>query len=352
MRAAPAPSLAALLLVAACGGSSTPPVEPDAEASTIGEDATVVAFDATHVYFGAENRRTVDVPVSFPAAGLRYESVTLSFALGCPTGGCDWWDRLGHLSIVTAGADTPAPEDDVELEVARFITPYRVAGSYQVDVTALQSVLAGDVTMRVFIDTWVGPGHANGAGWLVDASFDFVGGAPTADPFRVVPLWGPGSVVYGDPARPTAREVTVDVPDGVVAAELFALVTGHGQGNAGNCAEFCSKQHTFDVGGTPITTTVWRDDCSTTATPGQQGTWMYPRAGWCPGAMVTPWTSPVDAPAAGALTVTYDVEAYENTCRPDATECAGCTLGTGCDYDGGSHTEPRFEHSALLVLYR
>lgn len=337
-------ALASFTLAAACGGSSS--------TSPIGADATVVGFAGTHVYFGSENHRTVDTAVTFPAAGQRYESVTLAFDLNCPTGGCDWWDRLGHLSLVVAGADTAAPEDDVELELARFITPYRVAGSYRLDVTPLQALLVGDVTLRVFIDTWVGPGHANGAGWLVDASFEFVGGAPTVDPFAVVPLWSPTSVVYGDPSKPTARTVTVEIPDGVVDATLVSLITGHGQGNAGNCAEFCSKQHSYTVGASTVTRAVWRDDCDTTATPGQQGTWRYPRAGWCPGAMVAPWAEALGPLAAGALTVGYDVEAYDNTCRPDAPTCAGCTLGTGCDYDSGAHTEPRYEQSALLILYR
>ncbi|MCB9559581.1 MAG: hypothetical protein H6709_19820 [Kofleriaceae bacterium] len=339
-------TLATLAGLGACGGTSAPPAEPDA---AIGADVTVTAFDGEHVYFGTENRRTVDAPVSFPAPGQRYERVTLHLAVRCPTGGCDWWDRLGRLSLVYPGA---TPEEDRELELARFITPYRVAGDFTVDVTGLQRVLEGDATVRVFIDTWVGPGHANGAGWLVDASFEFVGGTPTREPFAVVPLWAPAGIVYGDPARPTAREVTVDIPDGVTGAELRALITGHGQGNADNCAEFCSRDHAFDVGGTAVTRTVWRDDCATTATPGQQGTWQYPRAGWCPGAMVEPWVAEVPAPAAGALTVGYDVAAFENTCRPDATTCAGCTLGSGCDYDGGNHTEPNYQQSAVLILYR
>lgn len=332
--------LVALILVG-CGGSEEAP---------IGVDETIVALDGEHVYFTPENHRVIDVPVSFPAAGQRYDKVTLHLQLGCPaTGGCDWWDRLGHLAIVRGEVGT---ETEQVIEIARFITPYRVAADHTIDVTDLQRVLEGDVTFRVFIDTWVGPGHANGAGWLVDASFEFEGGVLTPEPFAVVPLWSPGSVVYGDPARPTARTVTVDVPDGATGARVRALVTGHGQGNAGNCAEFCEKDHWYDVGGEMVMRPLWRADCATTATPGQQGTWMYPRAGWCPGAMVEAWTAEVAAPAAGELTVTYDVEAYDNTCRPDSPTCGGCTLGTGCDYNDGSHTEPRWEQSALLVLLR
>ena len=130
-----------------------------------------------------------------------------------------------------------------------------------------------------------------------------------------------------------------------------SLVTGHGQGNADNCAEFCARDHQVAIGDAVDTQRIWRADCATTAAPGQQGTWQYPRAGWCPGAMVTPWITDA-APAPGPLTVRYDVAAYENTCRPDAPTCAGCTLGTGCAYDGGAHTEPGWEQSALLIIQR
>lgn len=333
-----------LALVIGCGGGGGggDATEPDAPAVPVGTDTTVIALDGEHVYFGDPNRRTVDVAVTFPAPELRYSRVTLRLGLRCPTGGCDWWDRLGHLSLVTG---------ETELELARFITPYRVGGQFEVDVTDLQRVLEGERTLRVFIDTWVGPGHANGAGWLVDASFDFVGGVPSPDPVAVIPLWAPQRVVYGDPARPVDVTATATLPDGLTGARLRALVTGHGQGNVDNCAEFCAKDHTFTVDAETITRELWRDDCATTAVPNQQGTWRYARAGWCPGAMVTPWSADV-AGTAGARTITYAVETYENTCRPDAATCGGCTLGTGCNYDGGSHTEPGWQQSAVLVLLR
>ena len=50
--------------------------------------------------------------------------------------------------------------------------------------------------------------------------------------------------------------------------------------------------------------------------------------------------------------VLYDVSEYENTCRPDAPDCMGCSLGTGCEYDGGSHTPPVVKMSAVLVVYQ
>jgi hypothetical protein len=56
--------------------------------------------------------------------------------------------------------------------------------------------------------------------------------------------------------------------------------------------------------------------------------------------------------AAREVTVGYDVEAYENTCRPTAPVCQGCVFGTSCANDGGSHTEPHFTNSVLLIGYR
>ncbi len=340
--------LLVLVAMAACGEGA--PVGPDAATVPIGIDTTVVALDGEHVYFGDPDRRTVSKEVTFPARDLRYSRVTLRLGLRCPTGGCDWWDRLGRLSLVVPGPG-PNGELETELELARFITPYRLGGQFTVDVTDLQRVLEGPQVVRVFIDTWVGPGHANGAGWLVDAAFDYVGGMPAPDPIAVMPLWAPRRLVYGDPQRLIDPATTADLPDGLTGVRLRALITGHGQGNAGNCAEFCARDHTFRIDSEAITRNLWRDDCATTAVPNQQGTWRYARAGWCPGAMVTPWIADV-AGTAGTRTITYGVAAYENTCRPDATTCGGCTLGAGCPYDGGNHTEPGWEHSAVLIQLR
>ena len=104
--------LASLTLLAgalACGGSQSAGV--DAPAVVAGADTTVTAFSGEHVYFGDPNRRTVDAPLTFPAPGLRYSAVTLHLGLRCPTGGCDWWDRLGRLALVVpADGATPGTE--------------------------------------------------------------------------------------------------------------------------------------------------------------------------------------------------------------------------------------------------
>jgi hypothetical protein len=318
-----------------------------------GADTTVTPFNQTHIYFtGTDNQRTVDAPATFPKDGL-YQQIILHLTLACPTGGCDPWDRLASLGIVTQKADDGGT--DTVIEVARFITPYHVGASWDLDVTDLRPLLSGDLTMRAFIDTWVGPGSQYGAGWSLTASFEMKGGIPDKIPVAAVPIWIQRPVTVGDPSKPLSGSIpgAMLTPPKASSYAVRTLVTGHGQGNAGNCAEFCGKTHTITVGSTPYAQKIWRTDCATTAAPNQQGTYQYSRAGWCPGADVKPWIVDVTADVAGSGSASfgYDVEAYDNTCRPDAMPCTGCTLGTGCMYDGSNHTEPFYQVSALLIAY-
>lgn len=367
LHAASAPALLAVfVLAAACGGSTAANtggaggsdadagVDAGSDDPVAGQDATVTPFDKTPIYFtGSDNQRTVDAPASFPADGV-YSKITLHLSLACPSGGCDPWDRFGTLGLVTAKAQDGGADEVIE--IMRFITPYHVGASWDLDVTDLRPLLRGDVTLRAFIDTWVGPGSQYGDGWLLSASFEMTGGIPEKIPDQILPVWSPRNVVYGDPMQPiegAAPPQTINLP----AASAYAIrsfVTGHGQGNANNCAEFCARTHTLTAGATPYAQKIWRNDCNTTAAPNQQGTWKYARAGWCPGADVKPWTIDVTADLTGKqeATFAYDVESYVNTCSPTATVCSGCTLGTGCDYDGSAHTEPFYALSTLLITYR
>lgn len=322
---------------------------------TPGADAVVTPFDHTHIYFtGDDNKRTVDATATFPKEGA-YSKIVLHLALDCPKGGCDSWDRFASIGIVTEKGQNGAP--DTEIEIARYITPYKVKGAWDIDVTDLRPLLSGDLTLRAFIDTWVGPGSPYGAGWEVTASFEMTGGIPEREPIAAIPVWTRTGAVYGDPAKTIASQIPeqqIPLPEGASSYVLRTFVTGHGQGNKDNCAEFCKRDHTITAGGVAHTQQIWRADCPTTAVPNQQGTWKYPRAGWCPGADVLPWNVDVTADASGAATLglSYDVEAYENTCRPDASPCTACTLGAACDYDGGGHTEPNYQVSMLLIAYR
>jgi hypothetical protein len=344
----------AILCVACSSSATSPPAAVDAgsdvtETSTAGEDTTVETFAKKQISFtSTENHRVVDIDAKFPESGT-YEKITLHLALECPDGKCDAWDRFGTLGVVTKKGDKP--ENDTVVEVMRYMTPYGVGGAWDLDVTDLRPLLKGAITLRAFIDTWVGPGSPYGNGWSLTASFEMKGGVPEREAVAVIPIWLMHSGVYGDPAKPMAMSFPAQTitPPTATSFALRTFITGHGQGNSENCAEFCAREHTITVGSTPHKEKIWRTDCATSTVPGQKGTYKLSRAGWCPGADVRPWVVDVDMsnPKIG-----YDVQTYENTCRPDATTCTGCTLGTDCKYDGGNHTEPVYYVSSVLIAYR
>lgn len=335
------------------GGADGPidegPVAPPAGATV------VEALKGAHVYFlgTMDNKRRAYSEVDFPAAAAEPRKVGLRLRLRCPApGGCDFWDRWAYLGVVRG----TAPNETVT-EIMRFVTPYRLTGDWTADVSALAPMLSGKVKLVVFIDTWVGPGHPQGAGWLVDATFTFTPTTGARVPVAVIPLWDVASVEVGDPAKPVSAALPArmpEIPADAVAVELRSFITGHGQGNLQNCAEFCPKDHAYSVAGMKYTRSVWRTDCRTTAVPNQAGNWMPSRAGWCPGALVEPWVVDVTAAARAGTTVPveYLSPEYVNTCRPGSPMCGGCVFGPSCEYNDGNHTAPSYVHSALLVVYK
>ena len=336
-------------------GAALPLRAPD---HAVARDRSAVLFDGVHVHNQRETDRQQTRAVQLPPASESFRRITLHLALRCPDHGCDYWDRRGRLAII----QNPGRPDEAAIELVRFMTPYRVGMDVSLDVTDLRPILTGPITARVFIDTWVHPGPEDvatgedyGQGWLVDARLDFEAGAPERRAFAVIPLWGGlDGVVYGDPARPASLEKTVTIPDGVRSARLWSFVTGHGQANLDNCAEFCPKRHTFTVGARRVDRVVWRA-CGTPVTRDQRGNWWYDRAGWCPGDKVVPWAEEVGTGLTPGkpVTIRWEPEAYDNTCRaPAPAEGCRCSESSPCVYNGGSHTEPYYWITSALILYR
>jgi hypothetical protein len=334
----------------------------------------VTAFDHTLFAFNGDpgGARRQTAPVTFPAGGT-YQKINLHLQLDCPSAGCDHWDRFGSVGVVASGA---------VVEVARFITTFGVAApAWDYDLTDLAPLLRGDLTVQGFVDTWSPQGDAasNGAGWLITATFTFTGGVPAKVPVANIPLWSwppnadpPNSAQYGDPSDPITNHLktqTISLPAGASSYALRTFITGHGQGNASNCAEFCQAAHTITVGASPFTNTPWRTCCTPDpdcenqsnptpapgVAPGQHGTYMYPRSGWCPGSAVDPWIQDVTqgVGSGSSQKFSYGVDGYVNGCRMDAPTCdtSACVFKTSCNYDGSQHTEPFFYISSLLIAY-
>lgn len=354
-------------------GADGPASLPDADAQAA-PPVTVTAFDSTLICFGSGGvgpcSRTVDAPVTFPTTGT-YSRILMHVSLDCPSNGCDPWDRMGSIDLVTGANDAGAVETLTEL--GRFITPFGITSGvnsapwWDIDVTELRPLLSGTVTLRAFIDTWVPQGNAAayGGGWVLGASFVMTPGKPAKEPVAVVPIWvwkttnkEPTQVVYGDPSQPISTSVptqNLTLPTGATSFGVQSTITGHGQGNLDNCSEFCSQEHTWLVDTTPNNALVWRTDC---ANYPSSGTYQYSRAGWCPGADVIPWDIDVtnQVGSSGSASVSYSVAPYVNTCNgsypADGGSCTGCAPGASCAYDGSDHTQPFYYVQGLLIGFR
>jgi len=265
------------------------------------------------------------VSVTFPNDMHRFEQVLLDIDLKCPTGGCGDWDVLADLTM-TSDAGT--------FELGRYITPYGIAcGPWTVDITDFKSVLGGEVefSSNVFVYTQTG--------WLVDLEITLYDWTPENSFSRISPLWQRSYHVYGDPnIDDDLPEVSIDVDENTSSSHVRMTITGHGQGNTNNAAEFFEVDHTLEANGVAIDTHhLWKDDCPDNPCADQAGTWSFPRAGWCPGQEVQPyWVTTTEVATPGSsVTLDYELQEYTNL------------LNTG--YNNSGHTEPYYKIYSYFV---
>ena len=293
-----------------------------------------------------------------------YGDVLLRYTIECPEGpdDCDPWDRLGWIQVLrdTGELDTLGMPIQEPVEIARVITPYDITGgtrpgscAWPIDVSDYITLLQGTVILQSYISSWIGGTD----GWLVTVDFGYVEGGGSLTPYRVLNLWQNNYTVFGDSAAPVEavlHPMKAWIDSDAVAARVRVMVTGHGQGNTDNCAEFCPKEHTLFANGVPYGFTLWRDDCSENPCSPQGGTWQYDRAGWCPGDKVDPWDFDITAEmvAGDSVKLNYDIEPYENFCRPNNPDCVDGQTCAHCDFNNTGHTQPYYAFQSQLILYR
>lgn len=285
---------------------------------------TLVAINGLQHDF-AGNGQTKFVDVIFPEGPEKWSQVIMHISVNCPTTGCDPWDQAGKISLFKNGR---------EYELGRFVTPYgKACGPWDIDVTDFKSLLVGKQKLQSFIQVW-GP-----SGWLLNVSFEFIA-STTANPFnKVTPLWGTDYHIYGDPGIPYTLpnfSVPIDPKSNTVTTRM--TISGHGQGNTNNAAEFSQMTHQLNINGTAtFPHFLWKSNCGSNSCAGQFGTWTLSRAGWCPGQEVIPIVNNITnnvTPGSNA-TIAYTLQSYTNL------------LNTG--YNGSSHTEPYYRLFAYLV---
>ena len=218
-------------------------------------------------------------------------------------GNCPAWDYLVYAYLCEE-TDT----DRCSVEFGRWITTYHREGRWFTDLTPLLPLLAsgGERRMQFYTQqkyeislSLILGDHPDRSERPIEASYLFGGGAFNA--------------TYNDKYEP----VEVEVPAAAKRTELVVVISGHGQINPGNCAEFCVTDHVFNINGKDHILSL--DDAGTQdgceldvenggTVPNQYGTWFYGRSNWCPGREVDPIVIDVtsDVTAGGKVTVTYE----------------------------------------------
>ena len=246
-----------------------------------GDTTTVVAHQDVHWDWNGNFYDTVN----FPTTGT-YQKVIMHYVLGCPSIGCSGWDYTTLIQVW----DENNTNDRFEL--AKVITPYAGDKSsswhheYKFDVTHMLPVLNGAKVINARYDGWQD-------GFTISVYFEFIEGTPPRTPLQVDQVYY-GGYAYGNNSNPInalLQTDTITTNPSMDGAEFIMSATGHGFGNNSgngvnpeNCAEFCDKWYKLKVNGaTKYQQTVWRNDCGSEPLYAQTGTWIYNRAGWCPG---------------------------------------------------------------------
>ena len=230
-------------------------------------------------------------------------------------GGCSEWDRIAFIELCLDGEACTERR-----ELVRWITPYSRPGRRRwiMDASPLLPLLGegGTQHFRVVLGPeWEEPTPR-------DARVDLrlrTTGQPRARSAELAWTGGNFDGEYNAAKAPFVFTPPADAS----RVDVVTIVSGHGQTERDNCAEWCNHVHHFEVGGAMHVIDhegqAGRSmGCAERAiegvVPGQWGNWAPSRAAWCPGL-------PVDAVA---LDITSDLTlGAENTVTYRASFAGG-----------------------------
>lgn len=267
-----------------------------------------------------------------------FDTIIATLVVTCPSGGCGPYDRVA--SIDAKG------HDGQWFEIIRYITPFGVACSHQINVADYRALLQGKVTFRANCTTLDN-------GFVFQLKFDFKEGAPQYKYSSVQRVWK-DVYPFGDYANlQPVPDFNYTFPDHAIASKLKLVSTGHGWGslNTGNAAEFYDATHAIFVNGVnTFSQHNWQacnpnpDGCSP-----QSGTWTYARSGWCPGSIAPYFDYDMTSFVANQnISLGYEFfTGYVDQCHPNNP---GCVTGTTCT-DCSDGFNPILDVNSNLIIY-
>ncbi len=299
-------------------------------------------------------RRVAVSRIDLPDAAESYDHISMRYTLSCPRRGCDPWDRIAVMFIAENELQKPLDDfayflyDAPKTEIARIITPYGKGWTWEIDLTDYRHLLTDSAYFVNHLETHMGDGQ----GFYLDVTITYERGEVDFQPYASHNLWK-GAPEYGNPNVPIEyflHPLEIPMDNSLDFAKARLITTGHGQGNTDHAGEFARKWHQLVVNNDTLTHYLWRDDCHLGPSGIQYGTWQEARAGFCPGDVVIPWDNDISGSVQSGKKVRldYNVEPYENLCRPDVVPCQ-CA---NCDYDGLGHTQPVLVMDGHVIYYR
>ncbi len=258
----------------------------------------------------------------FPTFTGAFSNINSVLTLSCPSGGCDPYDRVSHVEIKDL--------DGNWIEMYRYLTPFGVGCSDQTDVTDYASLLQGEVDVRYHCITW-------DKGVNIDIRYEFTKGTPEYLYSWVTPVWR-GEYPFGSIGnlQPVPQVAFTFHPD-ATAARLKVMTTGHnwGENNTGNASEFYHATHYIKVNGTRTHTQDLWSVCNPNPAgcQPQNGTWIYNRAGWCPGSIGRTFNFDMTSFVGTAginLVYEFDPE-YKDLCSPTNPTCVTGVTCPNCE---------------------
>jgi hypothetical protein len=181
-------------------------------------------------------------------------------------------------------------------EIQNYVTPYGIGLDlgpngfrWVYDVTDYQRLLSDTVEIS-----------AGNQQELIDLKFIMIKGTPPRDVLGIEQIWRgrfQHSNIANDISLPA---VDINLNPAATSYRIKTRTSGHFFGGFQNCAEFCPKLHHLNIDGVMrFQWSNWTTECAENPVIDQGGTWIYDRAGWCPGAFtdtydheLTPFVTP------------------------------------------------------------
>lgn len=279
----------------------------------------------------------------FPSHVGAFNNIMAHFDYNCVNGDCDEYDRVGGVKIRNYRGEW--------VELFRYITPYLMQCSDDLDVSDYTSLLQGLVEFEYYQELWTGSG-AN-----PNLIFSFIKGTPDYLYVDVDEIWF-DTYSFGDYAnQQPVPKVDYQFSERAQAVSLKITTTGHNWNsgtnntyNTGNAAEFYEATHHIVINGqNRFDQHLWRT-CNPHPTGCESyGTWWYSRSGWCPGSIGMVWDYDLSSYLnAGHAELFYQFDpSYLDLCHPNHPDCVDGVTCVQC----AAPDNPVLKVSGKVITY-